>query len=295
MKKTIAIIGAGEIGSCLGKILEKLGHQVYLWDILPEKSNTQKTLEEIVRDAEFVFLATPSWSLPEALGSVKNYLRPETKIICLSKGMGKTGKTVSEIIKETVVNDFVIFSGPMIAEELNLGLPGFSVVAGKEELFKDLKELFNGSVLHLKYSSDLKAVAYAGILKNIYAIILGIADGLDYGDNVKGFLATEIFEEWGRLAKICDFNIRELAGWAGVGDFIATSMSQYSKNRELGEKLAKSRQIDLKSEGLESLEPIIKIVREKNNNQLPKYLEALEKIIIKKQNAKTVFEELVNI
>ncbi|MEW5805697.1 MAG: 2-dehydropantoate 2-reductase N-terminal domain-containing protein [Patescibacteria group bacterium] len=296
MKRTVAIIGAGELGSAFGKILELLGHRVYLWDLVPEKRNTGKSLEEIIRQAELVFLTVPSWSLSAALGSVKNFLNPKTKLICASKGMEKTGKTVPEIIQESIANDFAILSGPMIAEELDLGLPGFSLVAaGGKELFEELNLLFLGSGLRLQYASDLNSVAYAGILKNVYALILGLAHGLSQGDNVRGFLISEILKEWEDLAKILGIDSSVLRGLAGQGDFIATSISRYSRNCQLGEKLAKGNLDNLTSEGFESLAPLIKLVREKTNQPLPKFLNGLERIIIKKHEPKKVFQELIEI
>lgn len=293
MKRRITFIGAGEIGTTIGEILARLGNLVYLWDLRPERRNTDKTLEEIVKEAELIFLTVPSGALTPVLLSIKDFLRPETKIVSLAKGMDKTGKTVPELIQEVVANDFALMAGPMLAEELALGLPGFSVVAGEPKLFEELKELFLGSTIRLEYCPELRTVAYAGILKNVYALIFGLTEGLGQGDNTRGFLVIEVLKEWEELAKILALESSVLRGLAGQGDLIATSFSRYSRNRQLGESLVKGDLKGLTSEGLESLGPLLRLVRERNNQSLPRFLDALERIVIKKDDPKRVFQELI--
>ena len=50
--------------------------------------------------------------------------------------------------------------------------------------------MFNTKYIHTKTSNDIVGTEYAAILKNIYAILIGVASGLGYGDNFIAVLTT---------------------------------------------------------------------------------------------------------
>ena len=290
----ILIFGHGEIGSAIGKILARKGFEIYFWDKNPERATQNMTLEQMVKTSDFVFLCVPSWVLRNALESMKSFLRPETILVSLAKGMENDGKTMDEVIKELVINNFVLMSGPMLAEEISQGTPGFAVLAAASTIdASKVKELFNGTNIHTEISDKVQSVAFAGVLKNVYALVLGIVSGLGFKDNLKGFLVSRMLKEWDYLAEILGLDKLILSGQAGIGDFIATSFSDYSKNRELGEKLAKGNAGDLQSEGLASLPGLIVLVSSKTGlptGELPKYILNLKRIVIDKESAKEVFK-----
>lgn len=62
-----------------------------------------------------------------------------------------------------------------------------------------LGEKFATDYIHLSYSTDLYGIEYAAILKNIYALSVGIAVGLGYGDN---FLAVLIANSAGEMRQV---------------------------------------------------------------------------------------------
>lgn len=289
MSEKILILGRGEIGSAIGKVLAGKGFQICFWDKNPEKATQNMTLEQMVETSRFVFLCVPSWSMRDALEAIKDFLDPETILISLAKGMEKNGKTMDAVIKELVSNKFILMSGPMLAEEISQGLPGFAVLAASSAACAaGAKELFNGTNIQTEISSEVRSTAFAGVLKNIYALVLGIVSGLGYGDNVRGFLIPKILEEWNELADLLELNKTVLAGVAGQGDFVATSISKYSKNRELGQELAKGNAESLQSEGLASLPGLTGAVYAKSGT-LPGYLLSLKRVVADKESAKEVF------
>ena len=290
MGKKITIFGNGEIGSAIGEILAGKGFEVYFWDREPGKVTPNMTLEQMAKASDFVFLCVPSWVLRDALEQIKAFLKSGTVLISLAKGMENTGKTVDEIIRETVPNNFVLMSGPMLAEEISQGALGFAVLASQAGVDTvKAKELFIGTNVHTEISEDVRTVAFAGVLKNVYALVIGIVSGLGYGDNLKGYLVSKIWAEWEYLTELLGLNRAVLASTAGVGDFIATSFSSYSKNHELGEKLAKGDVTGLMSEGLSSLPGLVGAVSSKTET-LPRYLLNLKKIVIDKESAREVFK-----
>ena len=290
MDKKITILGHGEIGSALGKILQNKGFEVYFWDKNPERATQNMALEQMIKASEFVFLCVPSWVLRNALEPVKSFLKPETILVSLAKGMENTGKTMDAVIKEIAPDNFVLMSGPMLAEEISQGMPGFAVLAAPDAVLANkVQDLFKETNIHTETSEGVGSVAFAGVLKNVYALIIGIVSGLGYGDNLKGYLVSKISEEWDYLAEVLSLDKPILRGRAGIGDFIATSFSKYSKNHELGEKLAKGNAGELQSEGLASLPGLISLVSQKTP-ALPRYLGLLKQVVLDGEPARKVFE-----
>ena len=90
-------------------------------------------------------------------------------------------------------------------------------------------------------SADVAGVELGGALKNVIALGAGMADGLEAGDNGKAALMTRGLAEIARLGKAAGAEPLTFSGLAGLGDLIATCMSRLSRNRTLGERLARGR------------------------------------------------------
>lgn len=256
--KNIVIIGAGEIGNAVDFLLREIGCDVQKWDADPSKVPGQKQLETIIPKAQVVFLCVPSWVLRSALNSIKPFLKPRAVVVFLSKGMEQDGKTVPELAEEMIQSQpFVLLSGPMLAEEIMKGFGGVAVAASQSARARRIaSELFDGSALRVEMSSDVKGIAFAAVLKNIYSVGLGIAEGLGWGANKRGWLAQLAVLEMMKILPLLGGKARSVFSPAGVADFVATGFSQYSSNREVGDELVRTGMSSKKSEGLVSLSPL---------------------------------------
>jgi glycerol-3-phosphate dehydrogenase (NAD(P)+) len=72
------------------------------------------------------------------------------------------------------------------------------------------------------------------VLKNVYAIAVGIISGLEFGDNAIGMVAMTGIREMIKILTAHVGQTETFFGPAGVGDFCATAFSQQSRNRTLG-------------------------------------------------------------
>jgi glycerol-3-phosphate dehydrogenase (NAD(P)+) len=81
------------------------------------------------------------------------------------------------------------------------------------------------------------------VLTPLTAIGAGIADGLEAGENAKAAFITRGLVEIARLGISLGANPLTFAGLAGLGDLIATCASPYSRNRHVGQELAKGRSL----------------------------------------------------
>lgn len=250
---TVAIIGYGELGKALGKLLEQGGSIVHFWDKEETKVPEQRTLTDTMSAANTVFLCVPSWAVREALSELMPHLHKDSLVVGLSKGIEEgTLKTMDQLLTEVLPTGqpWVLMSGPMIAEELVAGKPGAAVVASSDKAnFDRLSPLFSGTSLMLEFSADVHGVALAGVLKNIYAIGAGIIDALDFGWNAKGWYLGRSASEMEDIVEKLG-GVRETAlGTAGLADLVATGCSPQSRNHQTGAELVRTGKCCLKGEG----------------------------------------------
>lgn len=287
----VLIIGAGELGSALTHVLrKKRGIHLSLWDKNPRRVRGQKPLKQLTLAANFVFLCVPSWAVRDALKKIKRFLCKDTVVVSFAKGVSKSGRTMDELLKRELPKQqpFALVSGPMLAEELMKDRRGTGMCAAlPRSAFTSIRNIFRGTALSLRYTPKLHTLALAGVLKNVYALALGIADGLNRGVNEKGDLAARAVVEMGEILAVLGKG-RELA-WsaAGLGDLLATGFSRYSRNRLAGENLAKGKGIDRGSEGVASLAPLFRLLGARAA-RFP-LLTQLKKVVVLKRSPKGIF------
>ena len=195
-------------------------------------------LNEVVRNAEILVLATPSAYL-------KTFLEPLTEplddkfIVSAIKGIVPGDyQTVVEYMHdryELSYKQIGLISGPSHAEEVSRGrLSYLTVVCTDGENARALGNRLASESLAISYSTDLYGIEYAAILKNIYAIAVGMAVGLGYGDNFLAVLIANCARELTRFLEESYPAPRDTQASAYLGDLLVTCYSTYSRNRRLG-------------------------------------------------------------
>lgn len=292
----IVILGAGDIGTAIRHLVGS-SHHVDLWDAEPHKVPRQKSLDDILPKADVVFLCLQSWFTRAALESCLPHLSKRTVVVSLAKGLeAKTCLTVDAIMEEALLphQPIALLLGPMLAEEIRNGLKGSAIIASKNpEAMRRITALFRSSDLQTRSTKDVRGCAYASVLKNVYALSLGIVDGLHWGGNRKGWIAAQAIKEMEQLGAMLDGSWETIFSDPGVPDFIATGFSSYSKNRHVGEALASGKPLTFKSEGLVSLPSLLSILGAKQK-RFP-LLQHVAEVILKRKNAKVAFERFYQI
>lgn len=284
------------MGSVLGKFMagSSLRPTVIYWDMAKGKVPNQQALEVSAPQADAVFLCVPSFAVREVAETIALFLRRGVPVITIAKGMeAATGKTMDVVLKESLsrAQPYGLLSGPMLVEELRRDKGGLAMLAvNDEKSFLLLKKLFAEAPLHLEFTTALRAVAMAGVMKNIYSIVLGVAEGLGWGNNRKGWIVAEAMVEMVALFEAWKLPKEIALGTAGLGDLIATGLSSSSRNEQVGEKLTVLQKGQ--SEGTESLPVIRKLARGINPRRLP-LLNALWQVVKKKQTARQAFERFL--
>jgi len=297
--KRIAIIGAGELGSALFEVL-KGKSDAALWDVDATKIPDMKPLREIVSSADMVFCAVPSFAMRAAVGGFLPFIDANvTTVISLAKGIeATTKKFTDEILKELMPGGrWAVMGGPMLAAELAAGKECAAVFASPASN-DGAQSVFEGTNLRVEISDDTHGVAVAGVLKNIYAVLMGIAAGLNVGEDETAWLASRVMEEMIAVGAKLGARAETICGTAGYADFLATAYSNHSRNRNAGIALATDSPLLVKGEGVLSLPPLIELLGPFSAEtaegkavaeSLP-LLSALADMVIKNQNPQEVFK-----
>lgn len=260
----IAVIGLGNMGTAIAHTLAKKGFKVTGWEHFRQVAgeiNASHTNSRFLAGArlhknlaastdlkgtltgkDFVFVALPSAFLAETLGPYGNSLEKQTVVVSTSKGTGKenripASRILGQIFKK---NDVIILSGPSIASEFYRGWPCVVVLAGKNQSSLDRTgRLLETETFRVRFSRDTAGVEWSGILKNIYAIGLGLIDGAGIrGINFKAVFITKAVREMADLIAALGGKRKTVYELAGLGDLMATSLSAHSHNRRLGKLLS---------------------------------------------------------
>ena len=151
----------------------------------------------------------------------------------------------SDEMPSGMVRRYCVLSGPNLAKEVLAGKPASTVVASADlDGARRVQRLLMSPRFRVYTNDDVIGVELAGALKNIIALGSGICDGLDYGDNAKAAFITRGLAEITRLGVKAGANPLTFAGLAGLGDVATTCFSPLSRNRFVGEELAKGRTLD---------------------------------------------------
>jgi glycerol-3-phosphate dehydrogenase (NAD(P)+) len=152
---------------------------------------------------------------------------------------------MSEIlVQETCARKVGVLSGPNLAPEVVQGLPAGTLVASRfDEVLNAAQEAFEGTNMHVFCGRDVIGAEVAGAFKNVIAIAAGAADGLDIGESAKALLITKAFAEMVTLGQQLGADVLTFHGIAGLGDLSATCASRFSRNRSLGERLARGESL----------------------------------------------------
>ncbi len=257
---TYGIIGAGAIGQALGSVLRRANREVVFWDI-EESKCTVDSPQELVRNSDVVILAIPSQAVRQSLQKIKADVDQDKVVLTVAKGVEKGFKTMAVVLEEELSDSvtFGIISGPMLAGELMANEGGYGVVASTAKLTTIINDCKAGG-LTLTESSELVGVATCGVLKNIYALALGVSDGVDLGINTKAALTADALKEMAAILHQLQLPTGLAYEHCGLGDLLATGWGEASYNHRIGEEIGSGIRSNLSGEGLNALMEIPHVI-----------------------------------
>jgi len=265
----VAVLGGGSFGTAIANIMAENGHAVSLWlrnqeradeinlnhinsaylpDYLLHKGLKATTdLEQAVGTAQIIFMAVPSKSSRSVAQDLKKIIQKDAYLISTTKGIEPTEfKLMSEVLSEEMPATTIgVLSGPNLAKEIaTKQITGTVIASLDDQLNLTIQSLLQSKYFRVYSSSDVYGVELGGALKNIYAIMAGIASAMGIGNNSISMLLTRSLAEMGRFAVHKGADPLTFIGLAGVGDLIATCTSPLSRNYRVGYELGQGKRLE---------------------------------------------------
>jgi len=275
--KSILVLGAGSFGSCLADHLGDSEHHVYLWsrskDFCDHFNQHHRSIHQL-RDHQFsthitavgpefpdralvekidiLLFAIPTEGVRSNLVALKPVLNLDKLplLIFVNKGIEistqcMTLEIIADELGPEVARVATFLSGPSFAKEIVRRQPTSVAIASlTPERAQAAANVFHQPWFHCYTSDDPVGVELAGAMKNVYAIVVGAADGLGYENNTRALLMTRALSEMTRVGKAYGANPLTYLGLAGVGDLTLTCSSPLSRNYTVGKRLATGEKIE---------------------------------------------------
>jgi len=268
--RRVTVLGAGAWGTTLAWLLANNGGQVSLWarDVnqaatirrqrrndkylaqleLPPNVDVTAELGEAVDGSSHVFMVVPARGVIPLLKMIRRLDATPAGVVSCVKGLSiassagghRLQRQTERILAELPGVPVAALSGPNLAGEIAAGQPAATTIASADEdLARELQARLQQPTFRVYTSSDVPGVELAGALKNVIAIAAGICDGLALGDNAKSTIITRGLAELVRLGTYLGGQERTFYGLAGIGDIVATCVSDRSRNHAAGVLLAR--------------------------------------------------------
>lgn len=293
----IAVLGAGSWGTTFAKVLADGGNDVVLWARRPEVAreitetnrnsdylpginlpaelSATGSLERALAGATQVYVAVPSQHLRANVADARGFIAEDAVVISLMKGVeAASGLRMSEVLHDVGGFDhsrIAVVSGPNLALEIAREQPTAAVASSASvETARAVATASTNAYFKTFINDDVVGTEFGGVLKNLIAVAVGIADGVGYGENTKASIITRGLAEISAFAAAFGAKPHTMSGLAGLGDLIATCESPLSRNNTAGRLLGQGhsftdvvRTMNQTAEGLAAVEPVLALAKSK--------------------------------
>jgi glycerol-3-phosphate dehydrogenase (NAD(P)+) len=260
MKQRVLILGYGKMGHAMEYLLAAR-HDVRIWNMGAVVKGSHATLEEEVAEAQVILFCLPVNPHHEIASRIEPHLAAGSLCLTIAKGLDEHGRTAAQVFDSTFdgKHHYGVVYGPMISDEIRTGKHAFAdVVLSDSADFDVMHSLFRGSTLICQQASDMHGRSWSVILKNVYAIMFGVADELKLGKNMRGHLMVAAIAELSGIVQAFGGQAHTPYSYAGLGDLLTTATSEDSHHHTLGRQLVLGEWSDISGEGVHTLQMVEK-------------------------------------
>ena len=265
----VSVIGGGSFGTVIANITAENGHDVGFWmrsesqaqelnrlrentQYLPdyrlnERIHATSDMVDAVMDSRLIFVAVPSSSFRQVVSNMVPHIPEDAILVSTTKGIeAGSFAMMSQILNQEAPRARVgVLSGPNLALEIaKKDLAGTVIASPDEDVREIVKSALKSRYFRVYANNDMFGVELGGSLKNIYAIIAGIAAALGMGHNTNSMLVTRALTEMARFGKELGADPMTFLGLAGVGDLVVTCSTPLSRNYRIGLALGKGTPVE---------------------------------------------------
>ena len=213
----------------------------YLSDVEIDMSRIQlySDINKAIGNTDVVFLVVPGAYLKNYLSDLNVALKEKMVVSAVKGIIPDENQFVTDYLKSTYSlsgAQLCFISGPTLAEEVGHGRLTYLTLAcsniGKARL---VGEKLETSYLRVNYVRNMRYLERSSVLKNIYAVMVGMAVGLGYGDNFISVLVSNCIKEMYFMLNPQSINdLTRFKPSNFFGDLLVSCYSSHSRNRQLG-------------------------------------------------------------
>jgi len=265
----VAVLGGGSFGTVIANIIAENGYPVFFWmrseemahQVNEARENTQylpgyqlhgnviatNDMRTAVTNADIIFVAVPSHSFRPVVRLMRHFFPPQAMLISTTKGIEKgTFMLMSQVLRQEAPSAKVgVLSGPNLAKEIaRRDLTGTVIASEHAGVREAVKQILSSEYFRVYSNDDFYGIELGGSLKNIYAIVAGLAAALGMGHNTNSMLITRSLTEMARFGRELGADPMTFLGLAGVGDLIVTCSTPLSRNYRIGFNLGQGKTLD---------------------------------------------------
>lgn len=269
----VGVLGAGAWGTAVAQALARGGHDVVIWAMeqevtdsinnchenkrylpgftLSKELRASTDIEEVASDREFLILGSPSLYLASTIKKilhVPSIADGSTCIGVLTKGFVPSDdgphlilETLEQVLPPSYKGNLVYVAGPSHAEEVVMGkLTGLIAASENPKNSIRFRELLRVPGLMVYSSLDVVGVQICAATKNVIAVVYGSLDAIAenstlFGDNTESLLLAAGLNEIQTLGFAMGATHAEtFTSISGVGDLDVTCRSKFGRNRRFG-------------------------------------------------------------
>jgi glycerol-3-phosphate dehydrogenase (NAD(P)+) len=152
---------------------------------------------------------------------------------------------MSQVLQQEAPHSRVgVLSGPNLAREIAAkNLTGTVIASQHKSVREAVQKVLRSDYFRVYTNDDMFGVELGGSLKNIYAIIAGLAAALGMGHNTTSMLIARSLTEMARFGRKLNADPMTFLGLTGVGDLVATCSSPLSRNYRVGFALGEGKSV----------------------------------------------------
>jgi glycerol-3-phosphate dehydrogenase (NAD(P)+) len=251
----VFVAGYGEMGHAMEHLLGS-HHQLVIHDARAIQGLAPINVEQEAALADFVLFCVPASAHHDLLEKLAPHLQRRCICLSIAKGLDDQGRTPAQIFEQAFKRQqpYCLLYGPMISEEIRANRYAFAELGcSNVSIYRRVQNLYKDTKLYIKHNGDITGISWSVILKNVYAIAFGMADELQLGDNMRGFLTVTALTELRSIVARMGGKPAAPLQLAGLGDLVTTATSAGSHHHELGRMLARGETAGISGEGIHTL------------------------------------------
>lgn len=212
---------------------------------LPEDLMITMDIKKAIEDSDLIVLAVPSDIVRPVLDTVQPYLSKNSSFLFISKGLETNTNLLASEVYESfqLENEFGYLAGPTFAKELfSLPPAGVTLATTSSAVSSKVSALFKPTKIELEITEDIIGIEYCSVLKNVFAIMIGLITATYQTDSTSAYLLTKFYQKTKELLVLFGGSKASVSTFAGLGDILLTCHSENSRNYRYGRLIAKSRE-----------------------------------------------------